>query len=146
MNKTLYGLKQAPRVWFYRLTQTLHNLGFTSPLLDTSLFMLHKGSTHIFVLICMDDIIVTNNHLFAINTLINYIFMVSQYSFHGTRATRLTLLHFSSSPIARSSSNSVNASLTFSIPTSLIQFIQNWMIPIIWPGYVNSLPYSGLMD
>lgn len=50
LNKTLYILKQTLRARFYRLTQTLHNFGFTSSLPDTSLFITYKSSTHIFVL------------------------------------------------------------------------------------------------
>jgi hypothetical protein len=51
LKKSLYGLKQAPRAWFHRLSQALLHLGFIGSLVDTSLFMLHRGETYIFVLI-----------------------------------------------------------------------------------------------
>jgi hypothetical protein len=44
LHKALYGLKQAPRAWFHKLTQALLELGFTGSLMDTSLFMLHRGN------------------------------------------------------------------------------------------------------
>lgn len=71
LNKALYGLKQAPRAWFHRLTQALHNLGFIGSLVDTSLFILHKQSVHIFVLIYVDDIIITCTDLSKINAIIS---------------------------------------------------------------------------
>ena len=71
LHKALYGLKQAPRAWFHRLTQALLELGFTSSLMDTSLFMLHLGNLNIFVLIYIDDIIITSSHLSGINDLIS---------------------------------------------------------------------------
>jgi hypothetical protein len=71
LNKALYGLKQAPRAWFHRLTQALHNLGFIGSLVDTSLFVLHTSSVHIFVLIYVDDIIITGTDLPKINAIIS---------------------------------------------------------------------------
>jgi hypothetical protein len=71
LNKALYGLKQAPLAWFHRLTQALHNLGFIGSLVDTSLFVLHTSSIHIFVLIYVDDIIITGTDLPKINAIIS---------------------------------------------------------------------------
>ncbi|KAL6314902.1 hypothetical protein AAG906_029120 [Vitis piasezkii] len=59
LNKSLYGLKQAPRAWFMRLSQTLLEFGFLSSPVDASLFVYHKGHIHLFILIYVDDILVT---------------------------------------------------------------------------------------
>ena len=61
LNKALYGLKQAPRAWFERLRSALLSWDFHSPKSDVSLFLYHKGSTRIFLLVYVDDILVTGN-------------------------------------------------------------------------------------
>jgi hypothetical protein len=45
-------------------------LGFIGSQVDHSLFMCHFGSTHIFLLIYVDDIIVTSNHASSIDVLV----------------------------------------------------------------------------
>jgi hypothetical protein len=70
LDKSLYGLKQAPRAWFQRLSEALLERGFVGSKVDTSLFLLHTSSVHIFLLVYVDDIIVTGNNLSVINDLI----------------------------------------------------------------------------
>jgi len=62
LHKSLYGLKQAPRAWYTRLSQVLMELGFVSSSVDTSLFILHRGSDHIYFFIYVDDILVIGNN------------------------------------------------------------------------------------
>uniref|UniRef100_A0A2N9EVL6 Integrase catalytic domain-containing protein n=1 Tax=Fagus sylvatica TaxID=28930 RepID=A0A2N9EVL6_FAGSY len=62
LHKALYGLKQAPRAWFTRLRQSLVHLGFVESLVDASLFTFHHSSIHLYVLIYVDDILVTGTH------------------------------------------------------------------------------------
>ena len=71
LHKSIYGLKQAPRTWFLRLSQALMELGFTASIVDTSLFTFHHSTVCVFVLIYVDDIIVTSNADTAIDTLIS---------------------------------------------------------------------------
>lgn len=59
--KALYGLKQAPRAWFDRLRITLLKWGFQNSKCDTSLFFLRTGKLQVFVLIYVDDILITGN-------------------------------------------------------------------------------------
>jgi len=73
LHKSIYGLKQAPRTWFLRLSQALMELGFTASTVDTSLFTFHHSTMFIFVLIYVDDIMVTSNANTVINTLISYL-------------------------------------------------------------------------
>ena len=61
LDKALYGLKQAPRAWFSRLSSKLHDLGFTPSKADTSLFLFDKSGIQMFLLIYVDDIIVTSS-------------------------------------------------------------------------------------
>lgn len=61
LNKAVYGLKQAPRAWYNELSNFLINLGFINSLADTSLFILRRGSKIIYLLIYVDDILITGN-------------------------------------------------------------------------------------
>ena len=61
LHKSLYGLKQAPRAWFERFTFHLLHLGFTASVIDSSLFIFQFANTIIYLLLYVDDIIVTGN-------------------------------------------------------------------------------------
>ncbi|RVW76295.1 Retrovirus-related Pol polyprotein from transposon RE1 [Vitis vinifera] len=62
LKKALYGLKQAPRAWFQRFSSFLLTLGFSSSRADTSFFVFHQQSSLIYLLLYVDDIIVTGNN------------------------------------------------------------------------------------
>lgn len=70
LNKALYGLKQAPHAWFDRLKASLDAFGFTSSCSDNSLFIKHTAKYSLFVLVYIDDIIVTGSCTAAINELV----------------------------------------------------------------------------
>ena len=70
LDKAIYGLKQAPRAWYSRLSSKLHTLGFTPSKADTSLFLFNKSGITMFLLIYVDDIIVTSSSDAAISALI----------------------------------------------------------------------------
>ncbi|KAK9062643.1 hypothetical protein SSX86_019831 [Deinandra increscens subsp. villosa] len=74
LHKSLYGLKQAPRVWFTRFSSAMHRLGFTGSKTDPSLFIYHRQATVLYLLVYVDDIILTGNNTAAIN------FVISQLS------------------------------------------------------------------
>jgi hypothetical protein len=59
LDKALYGLKQAPRAWYSRLSTKLISIGFKASKSGTSLFIYQKGGVRIYMLIYVDDIIVT---------------------------------------------------------------------------------------
>ena len=59
LNKAIYGLKQAPRAWFSRLSSRFLQLGSHGSLSDTSLFIYKSKSFTMFILIYVDDIIIT---------------------------------------------------------------------------------------
>ena len=70
LDKAIYGLKQAPRAWYSRLSSKLIDLGFKASKSDASLFIYTKGHVTIFMLIYVDDIIVTSSSPEAITTLL----------------------------------------------------------------------------
>jgi hypothetical protein len=59
LNKSLYGLKQAPQAWYSRFATYLTSLGFIEAKSDTSLFILRRGPDMVYLLIYVDDIILT---------------------------------------------------------------------------------------
>jgi histone deacetylase 1/2 len=70
LDKALYGLKQAPRAWYSRLSAKLQEFGFIPSKGDTSLFLYNKSGVTIFVLVYVDDIIVTSSSNDAISVLL----------------------------------------------------------------------------
>ena len=70
LHKSLYGLKQAPRAWFERLTFHLIHLGFQASFTDSSLFIFQSKSTIIYLLLYVDDIIITGNNSQHVSSLI----------------------------------------------------------------------------
>jgi histone deacetylase 1/2 len=70
LDKAIYGLKQAPRAWYSRLSSKLLKLGFRMSRSDTSLFIYSKNGITIFMLIYVDDIIVTGSSQEAVTTLL----------------------------------------------------------------------------
>jgi len=59
LNKSLYGLKQAPRAWYSRFATYLVSLGFVEAKSDTSLFVYHRGSDMAYLLLYVDNIVLT---------------------------------------------------------------------------------------
>lgn len=70
LHKALYGLKQAPRAWYHRLQEHLQSLGFVNSTSDTSLFICRQGLATLFLLVYVDDILITGSGLKAISQLI----------------------------------------------------------------------------
>jgi histone deacetylase 1/2 len=70
LDKSLYRLKQAPRAWFSKLSSKLQEFGFLASQDDISLFIYNKSGITIFVLVYVDDIIVTSSSNKAITALL----------------------------------------------------------------------------
>jgi len=71
LHKSLYGLRQAPRSWFFKLSTKLLSLGFRESKADTSLFVLQKFNSVIYILIYVDDILITGSNASVINNIIH---------------------------------------------------------------------------
>ncbi|GKA71472.1 ribonuclease H-like domain-containing protein [Tanacetum coccineum] len=59
LQRSLYGLKQAPRAWFQRFAGYALRVGFTSSRCDSSLFIYQHGTEVAYLLIYVDDIVLT---------------------------------------------------------------------------------------
>jgi hypothetical protein len=69
LDKDLYGLKQAPKAWYSRFSTKLKCLAFQLSKADTSLFIYNKEGVTMFLLMCVDDIIVTSSCMAAMKAL-----------------------------------------------------------------------------
>lgn len=78
VQKTLYRLKQAPGTWFSRFSSFLLSYGFHNCRANTSLFVFHRDSHYIILLLYVDDIIVTCTNLTLLNRFIHI--LKSQFS------------------------------------------------------------------
>ena len=61
LQRSLYGLKQAPRAWFQRFATFITRVGFQHSKTDASLFVYHQGSDVAYLLLYVDDIILTTS-------------------------------------------------------------------------------------
>lgn len=71
LKKAIYGLKQAPRAWFSALSSWLTSYGFFASQVDPFLFIMHIDSTCIFILVYVDDMIITLSSAFAVDQLLD---------------------------------------------------------------------------
>lgn len=59
--KPICGLKQAPRAWFGKLNSALSNMGFVASKTDPSMFIKSSPTSHVFIVVDVDDIMVTGS-------------------------------------------------------------------------------------
>lgn len=59
LNKSFYGLKQAPRAWHHRFASYLASIGFVETKSNISLYIYHRGYDTAYLLLYMDDIVLT---------------------------------------------------------------------------------------
>ncbi|RVW25418.1 Retrovirus-related Pol polyprotein from transposon RE1 [Vitis vinifera] len=70
LKRALYGLKQAPRAWFHRFSSFLLKLGFHSSQADSSLFVYHSSLGTVYLLLYVDDMIITGSTPSLVHTFI----------------------------------------------------------------------------
>ena len=61
LHKALYGLKQASKAWFERFTTHLFHIGFSASEVDGNLFIYSHDGHLVFLLLYVDDIILTSS-------------------------------------------------------------------------------------
>ena len=61
LQKAIYGLKQAPRAWYIKIDQYLVNQGFQRSPSDSNLYIKHSGNDILFLVVYVDDLIITGN-------------------------------------------------------------------------------------
>jgi histone deacetylase 1/2 len=80
LHKFIYGLKQAPRAWYTRLSDYLISFGFYASNTGTSPFIYSNGHDLIYLLVYVDDLLLTGNNstlLRHLITLLNSQFKIS---------------------------------------------------------------------
>ncbi|KAH9725329.1 retrovirus-related pol polyprotein from transposon RE1 [Citrus sinensis] len=70
LKKALYGLKQAPRAWYEKLKAALLSWGYKNSVSDTSLFHWRDNRKVIYVLVYVDEILITGSSQDLVNDLI----------------------------------------------------------------------------
>lgn len=70
LNRAVYGLKQAQHAWYKRLTQTLLTYGFKANKFDSLLFIYIVSGVTLYVLVYVDDIIITGSSTKLVHDLI----------------------------------------------------------------------------
>jgi hypothetical protein len=63
LNNSLYGLKQASRAWYHCFASYLVSLGFVEAKSNTSLFVYRRGADTAYLLLYVDDIVLTASSL-----------------------------------------------------------------------------------
>jgi len=61
LDKSLYGLRQAPSAWFIRFAGFVTKIGFKATRSDSSLFALRRGTDIAYLLLYVDDIVLTGS-------------------------------------------------------------------------------------
>lgn len=61
LHKGIYGLKQSGRKWFQRLEKSILKMGFGKSDSDPSLYVHTRGSSYLFLLVYVDDILLASN-------------------------------------------------------------------------------------
>jgi hypothetical protein len=70
LHKSLYGLKQALQAWYTRLNDFLLSIGFHASKVDTSLFIFSVGTDIFYLLVHVDDILLTDSNSLLLQHLI----------------------------------------------------------------------------
>lgn len=71
LKKALYGLKQAPRSWYHRFAGFIQTIGFRGCKADTSLFIFSHTTGTAFLLLYVDDIVLTASSASLLQSLIH---------------------------------------------------------------------------
>lgn len=95
LRKAIYGLKQAPRAWYVELRNYLLSAGFVNSQCDASLFIYKRNSDWVYLLVYVDDMLVTGTNQVLVQHIIDSLanrFSIKDHGqlnyFFGIEATR----------------------------------------------------------
>ena len=71
LQRALYGLKQDPQAWFQRFSQLFFGIRFTTSRVDSSLFVYHSPHSVIYLLLYVDDMVITGSNSSMLSSLID---------------------------------------------------------------------------
>lgn len=71
LDKSLYGQRQAPRAWFTRFATYVAKLGFKATRSDSSLFVLRRGTETAYLLLYVDDMVITASSSSLLQCVVN---------------------------------------------------------------------------
>ncbi|GJU96535.1 ribonuclease H-like domain-containing protein [Tanacetum coccineum] len=71
LQRSFYGLKQASRAWFQRFESYITRVGFHHSRCDSSLFIFHQGKDTAYLLLYVDDIVLTASSLDLLHRIIS---------------------------------------------------------------------------
>jgi len=81
--KALYGLKQSSRAWFEKFHTTITKISFVQSPNDSALFIRHCSSGYVFLLLYVDDMVITGDDIKGIQTTKKYIYTVFEMTDMG---------------------------------------------------------------
>ena len=67
LRKAIYGLKQAPQAWHHELITFLLQFGFQNSYVDTYFFVFHVDGHTMYLLVYVDDLILTGDNATKVN-------------------------------------------------------------------------------
>lgn len=71
LDMSLYGLRQAPRAWFTQFASFVTTLGFRATRSDSSLFVLRRGTDIAYLLLYVDDIVLTGSSMSLLQNIVD---------------------------------------------------------------------------
>ncbi|XP_019151774.1 PREDICTED: uncharacterized protein LOC109148479 [Ipomoea nil] len=74
LKRSLYGLKQYPRAWFGRFSIVVQNFGLNRSKVDYSVFYRHQHGKSIYLVVYVDDIVITGDDVEGIQLLKQHLF------------------------------------------------------------------------
>ena len=84
LRRAIYGLKQAPRAWYNELKTHLFSLGFLKSESNNSLFIRHCSVATIYILVYVNDIMITGSNSAMVNKVISSLALTFSIKHLGT--------------------------------------------------------------
>lgn len=73
LKKAIYGLKQSPKAWFDKFSNVLGNIGFKQCKSDHSVFVRHRTSGIVILIVYVDDILISGGDVQGIDETKTYL-------------------------------------------------------------------------